>query len=113
VILGSAAANGTPIALPSDTPESKWLTLLDFDPGVVAFTTQPLEFDGVDGQGARCHVPDVFARPGHASLSWPRGNRAGWVHNSSEPDPASRRVGPSSGYRASTRRSGAIQRRGW
>jgi hypothetical protein len=42
--------------------ESKWFTLLDFDPAVVAFTAQPLEFDGVDGQGSWCHVPDVFAR---------------------------------------------------
>src|SRR5438045_3308201 len=34
--------------------ESKWLTLLDFDPAVVAFATQPSEFDGVDGRGAWC-----------------------------------------------------------
>jgi hypothetical protein len=39
--------------------ESKWLTLLDFDPAVVAFASQPLEFDGVDGQGAWSHIPDA------------------------------------------------------
>jgi hypothetical protein len=50
--------------------ESKWLTLLDFDPAVVAFTSQPLEFDGVDGQGSWCHVPDVFAR---------RNDGGGWL----------------------------------
>jgi hypothetical protein len=42
--------------------ESKWLTLLDFDPAVVAFASQPLEFDGVDGRGPWRHTPDVFAR---------------------------------------------------
>ncbi|MEV4943011.1 hypothetical protein [Streptomyces zaomyceticus] len=28
--------------------ESKWLMLLDFDPRVSAFVTQPLEFDAID-----------------------------------------------------------------
>jgi hypothetical protein len=50
--------------------ESKWLTLLDFDPAVVAFAAQPLEFDGVDGRGPWCHVPDVFAR---------RADGSGWL----------------------------------
>lgn len=42
--------------------ESKWLTLLDFDPQVSAFVTQPLEFDAIDARGAWRHTPDVFAR---------------------------------------------------
>ncbi|KIE26567.1 hypothetical protein LK08_14905 [Streptomyces sp. MUSC 125] len=42
--------------------ESKWLTLLDFDREVTAFSSQPLEFDGIDGRGAWRHTPDVFAR---------------------------------------------------
>jgi hypothetical protein len=42
--------------------ESKWLTLLDFDPRVVGFATQPLQFDAVDIDSAWSHVPDVFAR---------------------------------------------------
>ncbi len=42
--------------------ESKWLTLLDFDPEVTAFATQPLEFDAVDARGAWRHTPDIFAR---------------------------------------------------
>lgn len=42
--------------------EAKWLTLLDFDTAVVAFVTQPLEFDGVDDLGPWSHVPDIFAR---------------------------------------------------
>ncbi|NEC91087.1 TnsA-like heteromeric transposase endonuclease subunit [Streptomyces sp. SID12501] len=42
--------------------ESKWLLLLDFDPQVTAFVTQPLEFDAIDARGAWGHTPDVFAR---------------------------------------------------
>lgn len=42
--------------------ESKWLTLLDFDPYVTAFATQPLEFDAIDARGPWRHTPDVFAR---------------------------------------------------
>ncbi|MFF2128391.1 hypothetical protein ACFVW1_23935 [Streptomyces olivochromogenes] len=42
--------------------ESKWLTLLDFDPQVTAFATQPLEFDAIDACGAWQHTPDVFVR---------------------------------------------------
>jgi hypothetical protein len=42
--------------------ESKWLTLLDFDPHVVGFASQPLQFHAVDTDGAWSHVPDVFAR---------------------------------------------------
>ncbi|MFI5761987.1 TnsA-like heteromeric transposase endonuclease subunit [Streptomyces sp. NPDC051563] len=42
--------------------ESKWLMLLDFDPQVTAFVTQPLEFDAIDARGAWRHTPDVFAR---------------------------------------------------
>jgi len=42
--------------------ESKWLTLLDFDPEVTAFVTQPLEFDAIDARGAWQHTPDVFVR---------------------------------------------------
>ncbi|MFD7875463.1 TnsA-like heteromeric transposase endonuclease subunit [Streptomyces sp. NPDC059766] len=42
--------------------ESKWLTLLGFDREVTAFSSQPLEFDGIDGRGARRHTPDVFTR---------------------------------------------------
>jgi hypothetical protein len=42
--------------------ESKWMTLLDFDPQVVAFAGQPLRFDGVDTDGVWAHTPDIFAR---------------------------------------------------
>ncbi|MFF0157243.1 TnsA-like heteromeric transposase endonuclease subunit [Streptomyces sp. NPDC005263] len=42
--------------------ESKWLTLLDFDPQVTAFVTQPLEVDAIDARGAWQHTPDVFVR---------------------------------------------------
>ncbi|MFE7076318.1 TnsA-like heteromeric transposase endonuclease subunit [Streptomyces sp. NPDC057620] len=42
--------------------ESKWLTLLDFDPHVTVFVTQPFEFDAIDARGTWQHTPDVFAR---------------------------------------------------
>lgn len=42
--------------------ESKWMTLLDFDPDIVAFVAQPLTFDGVDTDGTWEHTPDLFAR---------------------------------------------------
>lgn len=42
--------------------ESKWLMLLDFDPQVTAFVSQPLEFDAIDARGPWRHTPDVFAR---------------------------------------------------
>jgi hypothetical protein len=42
--------------------ESKWLTLLDCDPDVTTFATQPLEFDAIDARGAWQHAPDVFVR---------------------------------------------------
>ncbi|GAA1264567.1 TnsA-like heteromeric transposase endonuclease subunit [Saccharothrix xinjiangensis] len=42
--------------------ESKWMTLLDFDPDVTAFVGQPLTFDGVDTDGPWTHTPDLFAR---------------------------------------------------
>jgi hypothetical protein len=32
--------------------ECRWMTLLDFDPHVVAFVSQPLRLEAVDGQGA-------------------------------------------------------------
>lgn len=32
--------------------EPKWLTLLDFDPQVTAFVTQPMEFEAIDAQGS-------------------------------------------------------------
>jgi len=57
--------------------ESKWLTLLDFDPAVVGYAVQPLEFDGVDGRGAWRHVPDVFAR---------RDDGSGWLLDVKDPN---------------------------
>jgi len=42
--------------------ECKWFTMLDFDPGIVEFASQPLVIDGVDGRGRWRHTPDVFAR---------------------------------------------------
>ncbi|MFI6997188.1 TnsA-like heteromeric transposase endonuclease subunit [Nocardia sp. NPDC050175] len=42
--------------------ESKWMTLLDFDPDVVAFAGQPLTFHGIDTDGTWIHTPDIFAR---------------------------------------------------
>lgn len=48
--------------------ESKWMTLLDFDPDVTAFVGQPLTFDGVDGEGPWKHTPDLFARRADGSV---------------------------------------------
>jgi hypothetical protein len=42
--------------------ESKWITLLDFDPAFVAFSCQPFTFHGVDNEGVWTHTPDIFAR---------------------------------------------------
>ncbi|WP_344462996.1 TnsA-like heteromeric transposase endonuclease subunit [Kitasatospora kazusensis] len=42
--------------------EQQRLTLLDFDPDVTVFATQPLIFEGEDAEGHWLHVPDVFAR---------------------------------------------------
>jgi hypothetical protein len=68
--------------------ESKWLTLLDFDPAVVAFATQSLEFDGVDGRGSWCHVPDVFAR---------RADGSGWLLDVKNPQHLGWAEGPVAG----------------
>jgi len=42
--------------------ESKWMTLLDFDPDVVAFVGQPLTLHGIDADGNWTHTPYIFAR---------------------------------------------------
>ncbi len=42
--------------------ESKWMTMLDFDPSVVAFCGQPFEITGVDVGDVWVHTPDLFAR---------------------------------------------------
>lgn len=42
--------------------ESKWMTMLDFDPAVVAFCGQPFEITGVDVGDVWRHTPDLFAR---------------------------------------------------
>lgn len=41
--------------------ESKWITLLDFDPTFCAMSCQPMRFDGVDIEGVWDHTPDIFA----------------------------------------------------
>jgi hypothetical protein len=48
--------------------ECRWMTLLDFDPCVTAFVSQPLRLDAVDGQGHWEHTPDVFARRDDGSV---------------------------------------------
>ncbi len=48
--------------------ECRWMTLLDFDPHVVAFVSQPLRLEAVDGQGRWEHTPDVFARRDDGSV---------------------------------------------
>lgn len=42
--------------------ESKWMTLLDFDPDVVAFSAQPMTLYGIDTDGSWEHTPDMFVR---------------------------------------------------
>lgn len=42
--------------------ESKWMTMLDFDPAVVAFCGQPFEITGVDVGDVWVHTPDLFVR---------------------------------------------------
>ncbi|MCX0270049.1 TnsA-like heteromeric transposase endonuclease subunit [Nocardia zapadnayensis] len=42
--------------------ESKWMTLLDFDPNIIAFIGQPLTIYGIDADGSWEHTPDIFAR---------------------------------------------------
>jgi hypothetical protein len=44
------------------------MTLLDFDPHVVAFVSQPLRLEAVDGQGHWKHTPDVYARRDDGSV---------------------------------------------
>jgi len=56
--------------------ECRWMTLLDFDPRVVAFVSQPLRLEAVDGQGPWEHVPDVFAR---------RDDGSGWLLDVKDP----------------------------
>lgn len=41
--------------------ESKWITMLDFDPNFCAMSCQPMRFDGVDIDGVWDHTPDIFA----------------------------------------------------
>jgi hypothetical protein len=41
---------------------------LDFDPHAVAFVSQPLRLEAVDGQGHWDHTPDVFARRDDSSV---------------------------------------------
>jgi hypothetical protein len=48
--------------------ECRWMTLLDFDRHVVAFVSQPLRLEAVDGQGHWRHTPDVFARRDDGSV---------------------------------------------
>jgi len=48
--------------------ECRWMTLLDFDPRVVAFVSQPLRLEAADGSGAWEHTPDVFARRDDGSV---------------------------------------------
>jgi hypothetical protein len=42
--------------------ERRWMTTLDFDPDVVAFSAQPCLIRGRDGGDPWTHYPDVFAR---------------------------------------------------
>ena len=42
--------------------ERQWMTLLDFDPEVTAFSGQPLTFHGADPHGRWHATPDIFAR---------------------------------------------------
>lgn len=42
--------------------ECRWMTLLDFDPRVAAFVSQPLRLEATDAQGYWEHTPDLFAR---------------------------------------------------
>lgn len=42
--------------------ECQWMTLLDFDPQVVAMSAQPLRIQGLDSQGSWEHTPDLFVR---------------------------------------------------
>jgi hypothetical protein len=42
--------------------ERVWMTLLDFDPDVVAYSAQPMMIEGADAQGAFTAFPDLFVR---------------------------------------------------
>ncbi|MER7455635.1 TnsA-like heteromeric transposase endonuclease subunit [Micromonospora sp. NPDC126480] len=42
--------------------ESKWMTLLDFDSEVAAFTGQPFRIEGRDPGDVWSHTPDIFSR---------------------------------------------------
>ncbi|MER5864572.1 TnsA-like heteromeric transposase endonuclease subunit [Kitasatospora sp. NPDC002040] len=42
--------------------EGQWMRLLDFDPTVANFVSQPFILEGVDQDGHWLHVPDLFAR---------------------------------------------------
>ncbi len=42
--------------------ESVWMTLLDFDPQVISYSSQPMLLDGVDNLGAWKAYPDLFVR---------------------------------------------------
>lgn len=42
--------------------ESKWMTLLDFDPTVVAIAPQPFKIQALDPAGSWEHTPDLFLR---------------------------------------------------
>jgi hypothetical protein len=48
--------------------EEKWLTLLDFDAGIAAFSSQPMELEAADENGPWHHVPDIFARRAGGSV---------------------------------------------
>jgi hypothetical protein len=48
--------------------ECQWLTLLDFDPSVMALATQILELHGRDGDGSWRHVPDIWVRRADGSV---------------------------------------------
>ena len=42
--------------------ESQWMTMLDFDPDVVAMSAQPFRIQGLDSRGSWEHFPDLFVR---------------------------------------------------
>ena len=49
--------------------QSVWMTLLDFDPAVIAFSAQPMRLSGIDAEGTWKSTPDLFVRRDDDSLS--------------------------------------------
>lgn len=48
--------------------EAQWMKMLDHDPAVADFTSQPFTLEGADEHGRWSHTPDLFVRRADASV---------------------------------------------